>query len=396
MLKTPLNELQNRLATLKSTLDTVDADWTYAAITSKVNLFYFTGTMADGVLIVLREGDAIFWVRRSYERTIIESEFQNIKKLKSFRDLAEYYGAVSGDIYLEVAETSLDWWNMFIKYMPFRSYKKIDLFLKKIRSIKSDYELSFIKQSGELHHKMLLEIVPELLVEGISEAELGAKLFEKLISFGYHGVSRFSMSYSEVILGHICFNESSLFPTAFDGASGAIGLSPAVPALGSRENKLKYGDYVYVDVAVGCEGYHTDKTRIYKFGGGIDADILSIQDKCIDLRNRIAEKLSMDAIPEDIYKKVWSSIDEEFLVNFMGYNSHQVKFLGHGIGLFVDEYPVIAEKFTEPLKNNMVLAVEPKKGVKSIGMIGVEDTYLVTDSGGAILTGNDNAKIIVI
>jgi len=394
MLKTPLNELQNRLSTLKNALNTGDNGWTYVAITGKMNLFYFTGTLADGVLIVPREGEAIFWVRRSYERTLIESEFQNIIKMNSFRDLAEYYGTVSGAVYLEAAEVNLDWWNMFTKYMPFQSYKKIDLILKKVRSVKSEYELSFIRQSGELHHKMLLEIIPELLVEGMSEAELGAKLFEKLISYGYHGVSRFSMGYSEVILGHICFNENSLFPTAFDGASGTVGLSPAVPALGNRENKLKYGDYVYIDVAVGCEGYHTDKTRIYKFGGDIDADVLRIQDKCIELRDRIAGDLSDGAIPEEIYKKNWSFLDEDFLVNFMGYGNHQVKFLGHGIGLFVDEYPVIAEKFKDPLQNNMVLAIEPKKSMKGVGMIGVEDTYLVTKSGGDILTGNDNAKII--
>jgi len=34
----------------------------------------------------------------------------------------------------------------------------------------------------------------------------------------------------------------------------------------------------------------------------------------------------------------------------MGYESNQVKFLGHGIGLTVDEYPVIAKGFEIPWK----------------------------------------------
>ena len=50
----------------------------------------------------------------------------------------------------------------------------------------------------------------------------------------------------------------------------------------------------------------------------------------------------------------------------MGYGRHTVKFLGHGIGLWIDEIPVIAKGFDEPLQEGMVFAIEPKK--KGSGM----------------------------
>jgi len=395
MLKIPKSELDTRLQRVKDELSRWDDRWQYAAVIGKINIFYLTGTMVDGLLFISKEDETIFWVRRSYERTIIESEFDNVKPMNSFRDLSIYYGdSMQGDIYLESSSVSLDWWKMLTKYLPFENYKNIDNVLKRVRSIKSEYELALMKKSGELHHELLLNIIPSILREGMSEADLGAEIFERFLKIGYHGVSRFSMSYSEVLLGHICFGDNSLFPTAFDGASGTIGLSPAVAGLGSRDRLLKSGDYVYIDVASGYEGYHTDKTRIYKFGGQIDRDVEIIHNRCIDIQNGTADLLVSGAVPEEIFKTIWSSIDDGFKTNFMGFGSHQVKFLGHGVGLYVDEYPVIAEKFKEPLEENMTIAVEPKKGIVGIGMVGVEDTYLVTDSGGVCITGNDNKKII--
>jgi len=396
MQKTPKAELKNRLAKVRGSLTLHDENWRFAAITSKINMFYLTGTIADGVLVIERGGEDIFWVRRSFDRAALESEIENIKPYNSFREVAEYYRGMGGDIYLEGATVSLDWWKIFTKYLPFEGYKNIDLILKRSRAVKSDYELGFMKRSGEIHSQLLVNILPTLLKEGMSEAELGTEIYSRAIALGHHGVSRFSMDYAETILGHICFGDSSLFPSPFDGASGTAGLSAAVPALGSRERFLKHGDYVYVDIAVGVEGYHTDKTRIYKFGGKIDREVMTAQERCIDIQRRIADLLTENAVPEEIYYKIWNGLTDDFKINFMGYGSHQVKFLGHGVGLFVDEYPVIAAKFTEKLQKNMTLAIEPKKSIGDLGMFGVEDTYLVTGSGGVRLTGDDSGEIMVV
>jgi Xaa-Pro aminopeptidase len=79
----------------------------------------------------------------------------------------------------------------------------------------------------------------------------------------------------------------------------------------------------------------------------------------------------------------------------MGFGQRRVKFLGHGIGLQIDEPPVIAEGFDDPLQEGMVLAVEPKKGIPGVGMVGIENTFLVTPQGGHCLTGDSRGLIAV-
>jgi len=89
------------------------------------------------------------------------------------------------------------------------------------------------------------------------------------------------------------------------------------------------------------------------------------------------------------------SLDEDFLRNFMGFGDRRVKFLGHGIGLLIDELPVIAEGFNEPLEKGMVFAVEPKRGIANIGMVGIENTFIVNSRGGKSITG-DNPGLIPV
>jgi Xaa-Pro aminopeptidase len=105
--------------------------------------------------------------------------------------------------------------------------------------------------------------------------------------------------------------------------------------------------------------------------------------------------LKPGAIPSEIYKKIMSDLEPEFLQNFMGYGRRKVKFLGHGVGLLIDELPVIAEGFNEPLQEGMAFALEPKKGIENIGMVGVENTFLVTPEGGKCITGTNSGLIPV-
>ena len=100
-------------------------------------------------------------------------------------------------------------------------------------------------------------------------------------------------------------------------------------------------------------------------------------------------------IPEKIYESIMNDLSAEFQENFMGYGNRQVKFLGHGIGLTVDELPVLARKFTDPLEENMVFAVEPKKAIEGVGTVGIENTFVVTPDGGHCITGENPGLILV-
>ncbi len=395
MEKVPLSQLDDRIRSFKNVMDDSNPEWEMAVIFSKINLYYFTGTMQDGMLIIPREGDPTFWVRRSYQRALDESLFRFIQPMRSFRDARRGIETLPETVYLETEAVPLALYQRFAKHFPFKEFKPVDFAVAAVRAVKSKYELSLMRKSGKIHQHVLEDLVPGMLCEGMSEAQLATELFKVLIDEGHHGLTRFGMFDTEIVVGHVGFGESSLYPTYFDGASGTLGLSPAAPVLGSRQRKLEKGDLVFVDVGCGVDGYNTDKTMTYMFGSALPQQVIESHQKCVEIQNEIARMLKPGAIPSQIYGHIMDNLDDEFLENFMGFGPRKVKFLGHAIGLLIDELPVIAEKFDQPIQEGMVFALEPKKGIKGVGMVGIENTFIVSPHGGECITGYNPGLIPV-
>ena len=387
MNKVPLAELNARMARFRARMDTQAPDWRLVMVLSKVNMYYLTGTMQDGLLLIPRDGKAVLWVRRSYERALDESVFPDIRPMDSYRDAAAVFGEIPAEVWLEAETVPLAMYARIRKYFPFDSFRALDPHIAAVRAVKSAYELDLMRRSGEIHRRVLEETVPGMLREGVSEAEFAAELYGALVREGHHGVARFSMFDTDVGMGQIGFGTSSIYPTFFNGPGGNRGLNPAAPFLGSGERRLAPGDLVFVDIGCGVEGYHTDKTLTYVFKGKLPDETVTLHRRCLDIEQRIASMLVPGETPSHIYKTVLSELDAEFLKNFMGFGNRRVKFLGHGIGLHIDELPVLAEGFGEPLECGMAFAVEPKRGVAGVGMVGVENTYLVAPGGGECITG---------
>lgn len=393
--KVPLIELQNRMACFRTQMDKSNPDWGIIVIFSKINQYYFTGTMQDGMLFIPRNDAATFWVRRSYERALDESLFPNIKQMESFRDAAFATRKLPETVYLETEILPIALLQRFQKYFPFASVKSMDMQVSWTRAIKSPYELDLMEQSGKIHKRILEELVPPILKEGISEVEFTIKLYSTMVGEGHQGIVRFSMHDTEMGIGQIGFGENSIYPTYFNGPGGNRGISPAIPFLGSRDKRLKKGDLVFVDIGCGVEGYHTDKTMTYMFGKPLPKEVIDTHHQCVSVQNEMAKMLKPGAVPSQIYDTVMNKLSPEFQNNFMGFGNRKVKFLGHGIGLTIDEIPVIAQGFDEPLQEGMVMALEPKKGIKGVGMVGIENTFFVTPQGGRCITGNHPGLMLV-
>jgi Xaa-Pro dipeptidase len=131
------------------------------------------------------------------------------------------------------------------------------------------------------------------------------------------------------------------------------------------------------------------------FGRHVPDVAIREHSRCVEIQDTMAAMLKPGAIPSEIYRNIMEGIEPPFLTNFMGYGDRKVKFLGHGIGLWIDETPVIAEGFDEPLEEGMVFALEPKKGIPDVGLVGIENTYVVTPQGGRSLTGRSRGLIEV-
>jgi len=390
MTELTLQELLQRREKFIALMNSRFPRWNSAVFMESVNKYYFTATIQDGVLIIRRDGSLIFGVRRSLERALEESPLpqSEIPGISTYRDLAQIQGGNLGEVYVEGDTMPLVTRDRLAKYFNMDNLGFLDSVVKTVRSVKSQYELEAIRQSAEAHRKLLEENVPALFHEGMTEHEFLGELSREMYRMGHQGMARFHQFQIDISIGQIGFGTNALVPTWFDGPGGCRGNGPWAPYSGDQERKLKKGEPVFVDIAFGMRGYHSDKTQVYFYGGEPPRDFLEAHSFCINIQKRLAEMLKPGEIPSKIYETVMASIPPERQDHFMGVSpGHRVKFLGHGVGLNIDEFPVIARGFDEPLEENMVIAMEPKYAVAGTGMAGVEDTYIVTKQGGECITG---------
>ncbi len=262
MTKVPLTELEQRLRRFREAMDDREPDWGMALIISKINQFYFTGTMQDGILFIPRDKDAVYYVRRSHARAEDESLFPDIRPMESYRDAAASLGRLPETVHIEAESVPFGMCSRLKKYFGFETVKGMDCsrlkkyfgfetvkgmdaVLARIRSVKSAYELDLMIKAGDMHRRVMEERVPRLFREGMTEAELTAEIFRVLVEEGHQGIARFSMFDTEILLGHIAFGESSLYPTYFNGPGGNYGLGPEMQLMGNRERKLTAGSDIY-------------------------------------------------------------------------------------------------------------------------------------------------------
>ncbi len=393
-MKVPLTELSSRMNRFHARMDRTQPGWELAAITGKIPLYYFTGTMQDGLLVIPRGADPVFWVRQSYERAVKESLFPDIRKMRSYRDIAADMGKLPSSVYLETDLVPISQLQRMQKHLPFTDVRSVDAEVAAVRSVKSRYELSLMEHAGKIHRHVLEDLVPGMLREGIDEITFYCDLYSLMMKEGHQGIIRFG-GFNEMVLGEIGFGTSTICPVCVDTPGGVAGMHPSVPQMGNPERKLRSGDLVVVDIGCGYKGYQTDKTLSYMFGKPLPAHAIAAHERCVEIQDLAASMLKPGAIPSEIYRTVMAGLEPEFLKNFMGFGEHRVKFLGHGIGLWIDETPVIAEGFDEPLEEGMVIALEPKKGIPDIGLVGIENTFAVTPRGGRSLTGKSRGLVEV-
>ncbi len=361
----------------------------------RISQFYLTGTFQDALFVLRRDGQAVLFVRKSIDRALLESPLDNIRGMRSYRDLKDVLPADLGLVGIDTRQTLLSQFQSLKKHVKMAGPVAVDAALATVRSRKTPAELARMTEAGKQQHQLMHVVIPNLLQEGMSEAQLMAAVYTAMIDLGHHGVSRFSMHQVNFPVGQIAFGTQSLHPHFFDGPAGMRGLGAAVSVTGSQDRKLKVGDLIYCDLAFGVDGYHTDKTQVYCFGGPVPQPVLQAHRACRDLL-RLARSLLMPGqSPSAVYRQLMANKPEGVTGHFMGYDSRPVRFLGHGVGLTVDEAPVLTDGFDQPLEAGMVLAVEPKIGLDGHGMVGVEETYVLTQQGPRCLTGGDEDIICV-
>ena len=382
----PPEEISARIARLQQRLSR--ASFSGAVVLDKINMFYFTGTIQKAVLFVPVQGEPVFFIRRSMKRAKEETSLKQLVQLVRFSTVVEHLTEAKYDLSrlgMDAFTTSVSMFEKLRKTFPDTVFEDMGFILAMIRAVKSDYEVQQICEAGR-RHEILYDAIPAMIREGMTEWQLGAAIHAQMLELGYTGVCRLADPNTELFTGAVNFGESGNYPTASVGPVGLVGQSAAFPFFGGHK-ELARGEPVFIDTGSACNGYYTDKTRIFSLGPLPQAAV-DAHKTCLDIQEAVRSRLRPGILPSEIYETVYEKEVQSrgFEEHFMGFGDNQVPFLGHGIGLVVDEFPAIAKKVKVPLENNMVIAVEPKKGLAGIGLVGIENTFLVTDRGGKRLT----------
>ncbi|WP_022661868.1 M24 family metallopeptidase [Paucidesulfovibrio longus] len=362
---------------------------------SRVNIYYLSGTLGMGVFWLPLEGEPVLFCRKGLERAGIESAVRRKVAFKSYGQLealaAEAGSPLPETLAVETGGLTMQLGELLRAKLKGKRFVPGDMALGLARSFKSEWELGIMRRCGALHHECLHELLPTVIRPGMSEREISHRIWEVFYSRGHMGVMRMGSFGEEIFLGHVSAGESGNYSSAFNGPLGVQGEHPAIPYMGSAGNVWRMGQPLACDVGFSLEGYATDKTQVYWAGtdASIPDAVRSAHSFCMDVQAWLAESMVPGALPSQLYAGCLEMATKAGMAEgFMGIGDNQVPFVGHGIGLTIDGYPVIAKGFDRPLEVGMVLALEPKQGVPGVGMVGVENTFEVTPQGAACITGD--------
>ena len=380
-------------------------------ILQNVDRYYFTGTLQDGILWLPGAGPPIFWVRRSLERALLESPLADIRPQPTdFCALKkELRAAVSGsaaDIGMELDVVPARLLTRFQKLLPDNcSISDASPLIRNLRARKSAYEIDCIKKAAAIMDD-IMSYAATIIIEGISEIELMAELEHQARRLGHLGIVRMRGFNNELFFGHALTGPESARRGYLDAPTNGLGLSPAF-SQGAGHSKIKYGVPISIDFMVNYEGYLADMTRMFALGEP-PAEIVETHEKLLALNRELVLMLKPGSQCGAIYAKAMAVAAEfGFGDYFLGHGPDQVTFVGHGVGLEVDEFPFIARNNNMVLADNMVVALEPKltfppghnnsatTPILTATAVTTETTYVITrDSALPLTLTPEKIKII--
>jgi Xaa-Pro dipeptidase len=377
----PAEEIERRLQKLRG--EVAKRGWDATLVVHNVDLLYFSGTMQNALLFVPRDGEEILLVKKYEERAQRESAVEQVISFSSWNEvpslIAERHGRIPKKMGIE------------LDVLPAREYIRLqEIFaeveivdssstIKAIRKIKSPYEIGLMKQAGKIG-KIVYAEVPRVLKEGITEIELAGVLVAIAMRHGHQNYLRMRAFNSYAYSWHVLSGYTGGILSYIDAPMGGMGLSPSFP-VGASQKRIKAHEPILIDFGICYNGYQVDETRMFSVGElpkqFTDAYLATRQ---------IEAAMQAAARPEvschELFRTGWEVAQrsgyEEY---FMGPPDYKTRFIGHGIGLEIDEYPFIAQGHDYPLEEGMTFALEPKMVFPGEGAVGIENTFVVGGGG---------------
>ena len=398
--RVPVSELEKRRERLAIALSENGIE--SALIDDPVELYWLTGGRQNGIILVGGKDSNVettHWVKRSLERAKFESGGDNspdpIIAQPRMSDLVDSIRKIGGTQKPSMLEGKIphNRWKFISEKTNSLDGESKDCtsIMYKLRETKSSWEIDMLRESGRIN-KDMFQAIKENGGLGKTELEMAGVADEISRKAGFGGrirMRKWPMDCDRVV---IVAGESASIPSYFDSAIGGIGASP-ISSLGSGHAKVKPNSPVAVDIVHLHRGYVSDCTRMFS-AGALESKWIERLDHMVEIRKAVVSSLEKG----DKCSKTWeigSMMAKEmgYSDNLMGMLPDKSNFLGHSVGLELDETPVIANGFNRPLCIGGTMAIEPKV-IYPDGCIGTEDTFVRTKDGMECLTMGDSFPLL--
>lgn len=372
----PEGDLLQKLSRLRSLMS--QRGMTSMLIDDNSNKYYLTGRVFSGYILVTQE-KAVWFVRRP---TCFSGK--DVVRIRKVENIAEYVSPDElGRIGFELSLSSYADVMRYAKALNVTEFDNADEVLMAARSVKTDHEVELIRRSSDALTQVYSRI-PQVYRPGMSDIELQIEIERESRLCGCLGIFRINGREMELNMGSVLAGDNADTPSPYDFAMGGGGADPSLP-VGADGTVISPGMSVMVDTNGNFTGYMTDMTRTFACGR-INEEAERAHRLSIDICKELAAMGRPGIAACDLYKKAAEMAEEAgFADRFMGHFS-QAGFVGHGVGIVINELPVLSPRSRDILQLNNVIAVEPKFVIDGVGAVGIENTYVVRPDGMECLT----------
>lgn len=366
------DESQRRLLKVRSQMD--KSGIAAVLICDNANLYYLTGRVFAGYVWIPLKGEPVYFVKRP-----VEMEGDNVVSIRKPEQIPASTGIIPPEVLgLELDTVPYSMVTRLRSLFPEARVADASAVMRQARAVKTDEEVRLIGESA-MHQDHVYSLVPSYFREGIRDFELQVEIERASRLDGCLGLFRVSGPSMELFMGNVLAGDNADEPSPYDFAMGGAGMDPSLP-VGCNGSIIKSGTTVMVDVNGNYTGYMSDMTRTYYLG-----EIAQLARKAHQLSIDICRRLEREGTPgaeaRSLYQIAEDMVAEAGLHEYFMGHRQKAGFIGHGVGIEINELPVIAPRSRDLLQVGNVIALEPKFVIPGTGAVGIENTYVVTPDG---------------
>lgn len=352
-------------------------------LADNANLYYTSSRVFCGYTYVPAEGDMIYFVRRPVG--LAGDNVVYIRKPEQIIEEMQKRGLpLPQTLLVEGDSLSYNEYTRLASAFPSsRILPGGTALIRQVRAVKTPFEIDMIRQSAA-SHDMLYRHIPKLYTPGMTDLEFSIEIERAARQHGSLGIFRIFGRSMEIFMGNVLAGENADTPTPYDFAMGGAGLDDSLP-IGCNGTTIHPGQTVMVDVNGNFTGYMTDLSRVYSLGE-IPEKARHAHAVSLEIEQTVMSMARPGVAASELYDKALAiARDRKVEDYFMGHRQ-KAGFVGHGVGIEINEQPVLAPRSRDVLEAGMVFALEPKFVIPGVGPVGIENTFLVTDDGVERLT----------